>query len=179
MKRYTIKRGSHYSATYWGLMMRYFTGRTRALAVGAEFKFTESCLAPSADPLDAQDDDKDRHKLFGVSEQYNPHYNSARIGWAEKDGHIALYTYVYENGVRLKQLLIGKVPINTLCKAWIEYTGISWHFVVQCEGLGRVTVEQPLRAYPQHANNYWLLYPYYGGDYTAPVDTHIYLNHIY
>lgn len=185
MKKFVIKKGSHFSGTYWELFLRMFRGRVSRPGVVSDFRFTRSCLAKSIDPLDVEDMAKDRHKLFGVSESTDPHINSARIAWVEVGGRIGLFTYIYANGQRQSMQHITNVPVDLRFKAEVYYDGEAWHFAVWGPGIGkpsgsiapgRIELAQVVPGEPKRLSSYCKLYPYYGGNYPAPMDTVIYLS---
>ena len=103
----------------------------------------------------------DINKLWGFSEGFDHQYNSARIGWAWNDGALRLYAYSYNRGVRQSQE-ITSVPIGSDITCSIKLSGSSYIFTVN-----GISVTQARGVSTTTASGYQL-YPYFGGDETAP-----------
>ena len=88
---YIIKKGRHYSNWF---NFPFFTLRR-----SIKFQFM---IDSSSHYTFNNEDDYDWNKLFGLSNSWNHHQSSARIGWRrlnEEQYQICLYTY--DNGVRV------------------------------------------------------------------------------
>ncbi len=120
-------------------------------------KFDNSAIYQTTLP----DNQYDINKLWGFSEGFDHQYNSARIGWGWSDGALRLYAYSYNRGVRQSQE-ISIVPIGSEINCSIKLSGSTYLFTVN-----GVTVTQPRGTSNSTASGYQL-YPYFGGDETAP-----------
>jgi hypothetical protein len=120
-------------------------------------KFDNSAIYQTVDPGNQYD----INKLWGFSEGFNHQYNSARIGWSWNDGALRLYAYAYVNGVRHSQE-ISAVDIGADISCSIKIAGNSYIFTVNT-----ASVILPRALSTSQASGYQL-YPYFGGDETAP-----------
>lgn len=114
-------------------------------------------------------DQYDVNKLFGFNSCNSLHHsNSARFGWCYISGDsIDIYSYVYENSVRYFQKIFT-VKIGD----WNNYkiTDNYYAYVFQVNGYTYIhTKEQGCIT-----NYHYMLYPYFGGNQTAPHDINIY-----
>ncbi|MFL5786989.1 MAG: hypothetical protein ACJ748_02970 [Flavisolibacter sp.] len=109
----------------------------------------------------------DINKLYGFSDNNMDHHKySARIGWRWSDGALRLFAYVYNNGeVASKE--ITKIDIGTLVKCSIKVNGKSYLFTVNDSNI------QMNRASTTEKGIGYQLYPYFGGNETAPHDIRI------
>jgi hypothetical protein len=113
---------------------------------------------------------KDVNKLFGMSDCGMMHHmNSARIGWRWFKGNLELFAYAYSNGKR-EITKIGSFNINTELKCTIICTKGKYIFEVN----GEKTETKRSCNIDEH----YLLYPYFGGDETAPHRIKIKIAHI-
>lgn len=94
--RYIIHKGWHYSMPLQLIKkllgIRYTTKR----AMSAVVRFNSNCQ------YEIGKDQSDINKLFGFSLGMH-HKNSIRVGWRWFCGELQLCSYIYENGVRLKE----------------------------------------------------------------------------
>lgn len=178
-QQYMIRAGCKYSAGPLGTLWRGLFGWQLRGYIGALVTLDSSWLAANMkDPLDADDERKDIHKLLGLSEGWgHPHHNSARFGLNEVAGEIMLYAYVYRNGIWR-----GRVPIVTVQADRPFYAEISrhehwWVFTV-CDEHGNLLASCEMEAEPHRPVVYHRLYPYYGGDIPAPIDTYTWIEWI-
>lgn len=158
MKKYTIKKGNHYSGfrfvPHFGITMESYI-----------VYFTESCLYEG----NATDD---TNKLAGWTYGWNPHYNSIRTGWKPVLGKILLSLYIYCKGERI---------IGDLCSVDIN---IPYHIIlfkdhVQVLDVGTGSVINNVRFNFGFKPTWgYKLHPYFGGDNPAPHDVTIYLSRI-
>ena len=120
-------------------------------------------------------DQYDLNKLMGFSLANSHHHeNSARLGWCysiDKDA-VEIFSYVYRHG-DLSYQHIADVGINQTVQYQINLFANEIEFVV---GGRSLRVE---RSYNDDTGLYYLLYPYFGGDSTAPHDIHIYITEVF
>lgn len=147
---YKIAEGSHYC----NLSAVTPITRTQMLF---KVRFDSSAIYTSLDPQNQYD----INKLYGFSEGYDPHVNSARIGWSYNYGKLRLYAYVYSNGVR-SSLEICSVNLFDTISCAILVKNDQYVFSVN-----NVQV-QLSRALSGALTNGYQLFPYFGGDETAP-----------
>jgi len=167
-KIYTIKKGKHSSGFHLGIT---FSKTLRFSAM-----FLDSCLYPIKD-----NDDYDINKLFGFSTSYFHHKNSARIGWRCNDkNQIELFAYAYVNGKRFTTYL-GVVDVNSDFECTIIDTEKEYLFNVEVSDI--VDNDIIKKEYNATINKkkdwfffHYLLYPYFGGNKTAPHTMKILVN---
>lgn len=111
----------------------------------------------------------DINKLFGFSDNNAHHHEySARIGWAWNDNGLRLYAYVYNKGIR-ESKEIGIIAIGKPTNCSIKILGNRYVFTVNA-----TKVEMPRHATTEKALGY-RLFPYFGGDETAPHPINIWI----
>ncbi|MBC7889809.1 MAG: hypothetical protein H7Z13_18180 [Ferruginibacter sp.] len=147
---YTILQGQHYCDKN---SFRPFNANQMAFKV----KFDSTAIYQSSNAANQFD----INKLYGFSEGQNHHINSARIGWVWNKNALRLYAYVYSDSTR-KMKEITAVGIGEEISCSIGISGKQYVFSVNkiSTSLER-SIEGPAVA------GYWL-YPYFGGDETAP-----------
>lgn len=163
MKTYAIKKGKHSSGLHFGL--NKFKDN-----FGFVFKIDFEHFEPR------NEDDKDVNKLFGFSFGHH-HNNSIRLGWLPVLGNestVELFLYYYnkanpnyrgtfsESGPVIESL--GFILKNTFHTCTIADNHVS---IEHAGGYSNDT--HYLFVKPKFKLGY-LLYPYYGGDNTAPVN---------
>jgi len=128
-------------------------------------KFNSSAIYTTVDPQNQYD----INKLYGFTEGQDPHGNSARIGWAFNDGALRLYAYAYNNGQRISQE-ICTVNIGETINCAIKIEGNNYVFLVNDKlvKLSRAQAGETAQGYQ--------LFPYFGGDETAPHAIRISIN---
>lgn len=108
----------------------------------------------------------DINKLYGMSDCNSPHHeNSARFGWRWFEGSLEIWAYAYVDGKR-KMSRIGEVSLNKVSNYELTFTDSSYHF----------RVDTSVADLPRHCNEKatgYKLYPWFGGDETAPHDIRI------
>ena len=115
---------------------------------------------------------QDINKLYGFSDNDGEHQQySARLGWNWNNNALHILAYCYNNGVRDAQE-ITTIPIGTDVSCSISVTGNVYVFTVN-----GVTVKMPRTATTTAAKGY-KLYPYFGGDETAPHDIKILIKEV-
>lgn len=116
-----------------------------------------------------EDNQFDINKLYGFSEGWDPHINSARIGWSYNNDSLRLYGYVYNNSLLATQEIttckIGEV-IN--CSIKIDKNNYTISVNDKTTTLQRGVAFDFAEGYQ--------LYPYFGGDDKAPHNINIYIS---
>ena len=116
---------------------------------------------------------EDINKLFGFADANSMHHdNSIRFGWrysAQKD-QVEIFAYAYQNGqMNFEYITDLQIGANALFQ--INLTDESYELAVN--GDHTVTME---RKGKDKLGVYYLLFPYFGGNETAPHDIRIYIN---
>ena len=154
---YKIKEGKHSSAK----MIRTLVSDLLEF----ECRFDSSAVYQTSIPQNQGD----INKLYGFSECNQTHQkNSARFGWRWFNDKLEIHAYVYNHGVRSSEF-IKSVEIGSVSKYRIEISGDKYLFSVD-----GVSVEMD-RTSKCNTGLYYMLYPYFGGDETAPHDIKIYI----
>lgn len=125
-------------------------------------KFDSSAIYKTIDSINQYD----INKLWGFSEGYNHQFHSARIGWRWSDSALRLFGYAYDSGKRASQE-IGIIDINKEVECQIKIQGDK--YAITADGKTVFLSRGPLDTI---ASGYQL-YPYFGGDETAPQDIRI------
>lgn len=156
--QYVIPKGGHYA-----------NGNDYREVETACLKFTvrfdSSGIYKTADPQNQWD----INKLYGFSDNGAAHHlYSARIGWRWSEGALRLFAYVYNNSAR-QEKEIGVVPIGKEVPCSISVSNGVYVFTVgeKSETLPRLSTTPLAKGYR--------LYPYFGGDETAPHDVRIWI----
>jgi len=167
-KIYTIKKGRHSSGLNFGLTF------SRTLRFSA--MFFDSCLYDIKD-----NDDYDINKLFGFSTSYFHHFNSARIGWrCNKKKEIELFAYSYVNGKR-NSVYLGVVDTNSDFECTIIDTEKAYLYNVKVSDIKDNEIINKEYNATVIKNRDWFffhyhLFPYFGGNKTAPHTMKILVN---
>lgn len=118
---------------------------------------------------------KDINKLMGFSDCNSLHHeNSVRFGWRyslEKD-LVEIFSYAYTNGVVGYQHM-GDVAIDETSHYQIQIIEDKFYLLLNGE-IG----QEVQRGSNCDAGLYYKLFPYFGGDETAPHDISIYIKEI-
>lgn len=110
----------------------------------------------------------DINKLMGFSDCNSHHHeNSARFGWRWLDDQLEIMAYCYVNGERISEK-IGELPLNTPGKFSLKLKADSYSFSFDSYPI----VEIP-RQNTCDKGAYYMLWPYFGGDETAPHEIRI------
>ncbi|HEY8397502.1 MAG TPA: hypothetical protein VIK80_06145 [Flavihumibacter sp.] len=147
---YTIPAGEHYSLENG---VKPVTGTGMAF----EVIFDSSCIYRTRDPRN-QDD---INKLMGFSDNGAHQTNSARFGWRWKEDAIELLAYVYNDGT-MRYRLLAALKIGEPADLKLSIRTGYYEFSVNGE-----TTLMPRTPTGSSINGY-MLYPYFGGDETAP-----------
>jgi hypothetical protein len=151
-KVYTIQSGAHYSDQNTPAT---FNGKS---SLAFDVVFDSSAIYATQNP----ENQYDINKLYGFSDCGTPHQeNSARFGWGWVNNQLQLHAYCYVNGERISQL-IGSVPFHTVQHCKISVSGNTYVFQ-----LNNSTVTMKRHCNSSNIDGY-RLYPYFGGDETAP-----------
>ncbi len=109
----------------------------------------------------------DINKLYGFSDNNSTHHAfSARIGWRWLNNKLELLGYVYNDSI-MSYRLIGDYPINSELRCEIQVKNSQYLFSVNGN-----SISLPRTSSTPSAIGYQL-YPYFGGDETAPHDIKI------
>ena|SRR5688572_9465229 len=152
-KTYLIKTGEHYSDQ--NLFSELETSVLKFVV-----KFDSSAIYSTV----LAENQYDINKLYGFSDNdANHHQYSARIGWGCSENELRLYAYVYNEGV-ITSKEITSVLVGSEIQCSIVVSSASYIFKVDnyTEGLPRAATTVKAKGYR--------LYPYFGGDETAPHD---------
>lgn len=111
----------------------------------------------------------DINKLYGFSDNGMDHHQfSARFGWRWSDGSLRLFAYVYNNGAWSAQE-IGTINIGATVYCSIKVEGGEYIFTMD-----KKEVHMPRLSMTAKAKGYQL-YPYFGGDETAPHEVRVWI----
>ena len=158
-KKYTIRKGGQYADE------NKFSATTYS-ELKFVAKFDSSAIYTTTDPGNQYD----INKLYGFSDNGTTHQQfSARFGWRWSDNALRLFGYVYNNGVRDSKEL-GTVRIGAENNCAIRVTAGSYVFT-----LNGTTDSLPRASAGAKAIGY-KLYPYFGGNETAPHDVYIWIS---
>jgi hypothetical protein len=109
----------------------------------------------------------DVNKLYGFSDCNTGHHvNSARFGWRWSGQALEILAYCYVNGERQSKLL-GTIPIGQPVDMSIRLQESEYIFELNGQSF-----RMPRYCATSRAEGYQL-YPYFGGDETAPHDVKI------
>ncbi|WP_315819110.1 hypothetical protein [Paraflavitalea speifideaquila] len=161
-KEYIIPKGAHYA-----------TENSYQVVNKTELHFLvlfdSSSIYTSIDPKN----NGDINKLYGFSDCGTQHQeNSARVGWVWNGKAIELYAYCYANSIRSSKLL-GSIAIGTPCELTIRPEASQYRF--EQNGFPAVYMK---RGCNTPGISGYQLYPYFGGDETAPQEVHIYIKEL-
>jgi len=149
---YKIRKGNHYSTRGVSFLEHDHLSFSAI--------FNESAVYQSVDPINQQD----INKLYGFSECNDLHQdNSARFGWRYLGGVIEIHAYVYNDGVRISEYM-GDVGIGSTHNYSIAIVNDHYDFTLDGH-----TISVP-RTASCNTGFYYKLYPYFGGDESAPHD---------
>ena len=155
---YLIKAGNHDIDGHRSI------ARKRIDTLRFSFSFDSTAIYRTKSPQNQGD----INKLYGLSDCEDHHHtNSARFGWRWTGENLEVLAYCYLNGER-KWALIDVVELNDLNNAAIFFSDQQYIFK-----LNDTTLSMP-RSCSARAIGYQL-YPYFGGDETAPQDIRIFI----
>jgi hypothetical protein len=147
---YIIKKGHHYS------------NGNAAQLMGNKLDFEVIFDSSAIYATQSKENSGDINKLYGFSDCNTLHHeNSARVGWLWNHDALELYAYCYTNGERNSEFL-GIAPLKQKIKLSIEATATDYVFTYgEAEAkIARHCSDREIQGYQ--------LFPYFGGDETAP-----------
>lgn len=155
---YSIKQGAQYCDQ----------NTFKAVSV-SEMKFTvkfdSTAIYKTQDPVNQYD----INKLYGFSDNNSDHHQySARFGWRWSDGALRLFAYVYNEGsVSSKELTTIAIGTESTCSIKV----LKDQYVFTVNGISQ---NMPRLSTTEKGQGYQL-YPYFGGDETAPHEIHVWI----
>lgn len=153
---FVIKQGKHTSNHKMQTLM------TNRIAFDA--LFDESAIYTSIDPIQQHS----KNKLMGFADCNSSHQdNSARFGWHWIDSGLHVTAYVYQEGERVEDY-IGEVNLNQFHSYEISFDDSSYYF--KLDDLDAVIIPRKKSC---NVGIYYVLWPYFGGQETAPHDIKI------
>jgi hypothetical protein len=162
MKQYLIKKDKHYaSVSPFGRLCGI---RWKIKSLSMRFSFRNECWWTPP----RNSDDNDLNKLAGVGFGLNHQNNSVRLTWVpdfNNTGVIKIYGYTYDEKKETPKFTfqyITSVLTGQTCEAKIELTG---NYVITVNGV-TITMDN-INADPGLCFH---LFPYFGGNNTAPCD---------
>lgn len=156
--QYHIPQGQHYSTT------NSFKN-IDVTELKFSVRFDSSCIYTTVLP----ENQYDINKLYGFADNNALHHQfSARFGWRWSDGGLRLFAYVYNNGQRISEE-ITTLDIGKSYNCAIKVLPEVYQFRVEDQVL-----TMP-RASTTASGKGYLLYPYFGGDETAPHPVNIWI----
>ena len=131
-------------------------------------KFDSSAIYSTVNP----DNQLDINKLYGFSDNNSLHQDfSARFGWRWSDNALRLFGYVYNNGVRdSKELGIVSIGSENSCSITVNPKSYVFTLNGKIDSLPRTSTTVKATGYK--------LYPYFGGDETAPHNIYIWIKEL-
>ena len=149
-KTFTIKKGKHRSTS----ALNY----SKDTVFGWDIEFDSSAIYHTVDSLNQLD----VNKLIGWSDCGDGHMeNSIRFGWRWNDS-LEIHWFKHENG----QFSFDKIKTVSMCKSHKYNLKIhKWDYEMEVDD---VTVFVPRNCV--YNKRRYQLYPYFGGDETAPHD---------
>lgn len=155
--QFLIKKGEHSTNGFIkkvsGTSMRY------------EVMFDSSAVYATINPSNQGD----INKLFGTSDCGSQHHiNSARFGWRWFENRLEIHAYTYVNGIRNSQY-VSTIELGKKYAFEIVFADNKYEFLLNDR---RVTMQRNCTG----AVDGYMLFPYFGGDETAPHDIKINLS---
>jgi hypothetical protein len=159
--RYVIRQGQHYSDQNGFQEVEYSQ-------LNFTVRFDSSAIYQTTDPANQED----INKLYGFSDNNADHEQfSARFGWNWARGALRLYGYVYNNGQRTSQEI---TPIKIGTEYNCSITVSADHYVFNSND---TTINLPRTSATAKGEGY-RLFPYFGGDETAPHEIDIWIKEL-
>jgi len=153
---YVIKAGNHHSEQNQLQVMH-------RSSMSAVVTFDSSAIYTSVDATNQGD----INKLMGFSDCGTDHQqNSARIGWSWSGENLVLYAYSYFDRKRIIKTL-GNFSLNIPIACSIKAENKYYYFKA-----GNIT-DSVSRFCADYEGNRYKLFPYFGGDETAPHEVRI------
>lgn len=152
---FSIKKGSHYSNNILYKICSFFNTNEK---VSYMVTFDDSGLY-----IDDTLDKYDVNKLFGFSNGWH-HKNSYRFGWNSLYGKIHVYGYSYINGKRFSQEFAVIRPNEEYRMTIRVKNGKCIYTITDSE----FKINQIVVNVPSKSIYGYMLWPYFGGNKTAP-----------
>lgn len=159
--KYTIKAGQQYCD-----LTSY--KQTEYTELKFIVRFDSSAIYQTLIP----DNQLDVNKLYGFADNDAGHQQySARIGWRWSDGALRLFGYTYNNGIRdFEEISTVSIGQEHICSIKIS----SSRYIFSVGNAGKTMT----RASTAPIAKGYKLYPFFGGDETAPHDIHIWIKEL-
>jgi hypothetical protein len=151
---FTIEKGKH-SSDQWVHKLLNWKGKAFHYLVC----FEDNCQYDIGMP-----DQLDVNKLIGFSLSSNHHDNSVRFGWRSHGDNIVIYSYSYTQGSRIVKE-IGSVKLGEEFVVYLRQEGKD--FVYGFHTQNAKPREFRLKM-PDNVRPTYMLWPYFGGNQTAP-----------
>ncbi len=173
---YLIPRGNHYSLNEDTFTSLPFKLKLSKHSIRFEAIFVTGC---DYDDSKMGNDKSDINKLYGISYGFDPHYRSVRIGWRYNSNLkvIGVYVYSYVKGKRKTTWLLDVKLFEAVELAILKDDKHNTVYVqakIKDQGY---TVEKAIEGIDKSWINF-RLWPYFGGDQTAPNDMRIMIKDI-
>lgn len=152
---FKIRKNSHYSNGFFYKLFKLINTKKE---LKYSVIFDDSCIY-----VDDTIDRLDVNKLFGFSNGSH-HNNSYRFGWNCIDDSIKIYAYTYVDGKRIIKTL-GTVEINKTYKFIITINHDILTYKVISENNRK---QEVIMLIPNRKLFGYTLWPYFGGNKTAP-----------
>ena len=138
-------------------------GLTTKNEIRFEASFDPSCIYDHH-----SSDNYDVNKLFGFSTDWYHHWNSARVGWrCINNQNIQILTYTYDKKERQQPQMLGIIEPGDKIVCSILKSPSSFYFTFESKGKSKeILVDTHQYNFPIK----YLLFPYFGGNMTAPHD---------
>ena len=152
---FKIKKGNHYSNRFLFKILNLFNGNPR-MSNYVIFDDTAIYVDETIDKFDV-------NKLFGFSIGFH-HNNSYRFGWNSFDGKIHIYAYAYVN----KKRIIDEICVIESNKEYVLTINLKsdkclFSVIDENDNIKQMVIDSP------HKNIIgYKLWPYFGGNKTAP-----------
>ena len=163
MKQYEIKKGNHYCSV--SVFERLGSIGWNVKKYSVRFVLHASCWwMPKRN-----NDDGDLNKLTGISYGLNDHSNSVRLTWVPDftvNGKIDIYGYTYDKkstDPKFEALYINSVQVGQSCDGCIEVLDKKYKITVN-------GVSKEMANVHPDSSLCFRLFPYFGGNNTAPQD---------
>ncbi len=153
---YTITKGSQYCDKNFYTPVGY-------AELKFNVKFDSSAIYVTQNPANQID----INKLYGFSDNNADHHSfSARFGWRWNNNALRLFGYIYNDGIRsFKELGVVNIGEENYCSIKIKDSIYIFNLNNKADTLPRKSTTQNAIGYR--------LYPYFGGDETAPHNINI------
>ena len=155
---YTIRQGRHYC-----------NNNIYTEIETAELKFSMVFDSSAIYQTIVPENQKDINKLFGFSDNESQHHLfSARFGWRWSNDSLRLFSYVYNNGeLMYEEIATLQIGTEYYCSIAVTDSSYKFRFNDQESVMPRTSTTPMAKGFK--------LYPYFGGDETAPHDIRIWI----